>query len=95
MQQLTEQQVRLWIESIFRVEGPEDSEHSVSPVARAVTLALADVTYVETYAQLERIRSSHRLRKFRSFLDEVLRVMDDCGVLPWTDADEQEVASNG
>lgn len=85
MQQLSEQQVRHWINSIFAMEGPEDGEHSVSPVARAVTLALVDVPYVDAYCQLERLRHNERVRKFRSFLDEVVRVIEDCGVRPWTD----------
>ena len=89
MQRLSERQVRHWIDSIFRVEGPEDGEHSVSPVARAVTLALADVPYVSTYAQLERLRANEYLRKFRAFLGEVVRVIDDCGVRPWTEESNQ------
>lgn len=94
MQQLTEQQVRHWINSIVEVECPaEDCERAVSPVARAVTLALADAPYVETYNRLEILRTSNSLRKFRAFLDEVVRVMDDCGVRPWTAADEEKVSS--
>lgn len=89
MQQLTEQQVRQWIKSIFNQEGPEDGEHSVSPVARAVTLALADVPYVPTYVSLKNSFKAPELRKFRAFLDEIVRVMDDCGVHPWTAADEE------
>ncbi len=89
MQKLTEQQVRHWINSIVSHEGPEDGEHSLSPVARIVTCALADVPYVETYNALEMLRMSNSLRKFRAFLDEVVRVMDDCGVKPWTAADEK------
>jgi hypothetical protein len=85
---LTEQQVRHWINSIFGTEGPEDGEHSLSPVARFVTAALADVPYVDAYTQLERIKGNERLRKFRSFLDDVVFILDDCGVRPWTAANE-------
>ena len=92
MQKLTEQQVRLWIESIFAVEGPEDGEHSVSPVARGVTRTLADVSCVPTYASLKNSFKAPELRKFRAFLDEVVRVMEDCGVKPWTAADEGKVS---
>ncbi len=92
MQKLTEQQVRQWINSIFDQEGPEDGEHSVSPVARYVTLALADVPYVPAYHRLETLHKAPELRKFRTFLDEVVRVMDDCGVRPWTTADEEKVS---
>ena len=93
MQQLSEQQVRHWINSIVGMEGGEDNEYSLSPVARAATLALADVVYVPTYNQLERIKGAESLRKFRSFLGEVVRVMDDCGVRPWTAADERQKPS--
>jgi hypothetical protein len=92
MQQLTEQQVRHWIDSIFACEGPEDGEHSLSPVARAVTLALADLKYVPTYSSFEFQHGNPELRKFRAFLCEVSRVMDDCGVKPWTAADEEKVS---
>lgn len=94
MQKLTEQQVRHWIDSIFAVEGPEDGEHSVSPVARAVTLALADVPYVPTYASLKNSFKAPELQKFRAFLCEVSRVMDDCGIRPWMAmaADEEKVS---
>ncbi len=88
MQKLTEQQVRNWIDSIFACEGPEDGEHSLSPVARAVTLALADVSYVPVYSSLSSRPAQRELRKFRAFLDEVVRVMDDCGVQPWTDGEQ-------
>jgi hypothetical protein len=93
VQQLTEQQVRHWINSIVGMEGPDDGEHSLSPSARFLTLALADVMYVPTHSQLERVKSSQHLRKFRSFLGEVVRVMDDCGVRPWTAADERQASS--
>lgn len=93
MQKLTEQQVRHWINSIVGVEClAEDCERAVSPVARAATLALADVPYVETYSRLEAFTKNTSLRKFRAFLDEVVRVMDDCGVHPWTTADEGKVS---
>ena len=78
MQKLTEQQVRHWINSIFAVEGPEDGEHSLSPVARGVTLALADVPYVPVYSKLDNVKSDPTVRKFRAFLDEIVRVMEDC-----------------
>jgi hypothetical protein len=45
---------------------------------------------VETYNALELIRNSNSLRKFRAFLDEVVRVMDDCDIQPWPAANEQE-----
>lgn len=64
----------------------------MSPVARAVTCALADVPYVEAYSPLENLTTSRELRKFRAFLGEVVRVMDDCGVRPWTPADEEKVS---
>lgn len=89
MQKLTELQVRHWIDSIVSHEGPEGGEHAISPVARQVTCALADVSYVETYNTLEILRTSNSLRKFRAFLDEVVRVMDDCSVKPWTTPDEE------
>ena len=93
MQKLTEQQVRHWIDSIVSHEGPEDGEHALSPVARLVTCALADVPYVETHNTLELLRTSNSLRKFRAFLDEVVRVMDDCDVRPWTLANKPKVSS--
>jgi hypothetical protein len=62
----------------------------LSPVARNVTLALADVPYVPTYSNLKKSHKVPELRKFRAFLDEVVRVMDDCDVRPWTTADEEE-----
>jgi hypothetical protein len=74
--------------SIFAVEGADDEEHSVSPVARYATCALADVPYVATYSSLTSIHGHPELRKFRAFLDEVVRVMDDCGVKPWTAIDD-------
>lgn len=89
MQKLTERQVRYWIESIFAVEGSDDDGHSVSPAARYTTRALADIPYAPTYSSLEHLHGQRELRQFRSFLDEVVRVMDDCGVQPWTDADEK------
>ena len=92
MQKLTEQQVRHWIDSIVSHEGPEDGEHAVSPVARFVTCALADVPYVETHNTLEILRTSNSLRKFRAFLCEVSRVMDNCGIRPWMAADEEKVS---
>lgn len=88
MQQLTEQQVRFWFESIFAVEGSDDDGRSISPAARYTTRALADIPYVSTYGTLASLHGQRELRKFRSFLDEVVRVMDECGVKPWTDADE-------
>ena len=88
-----QQQVRCWITSIFDQEGPEDGEHSVSPVARYTTLALAGVPYVPAYRNFKSLNQSPELRKFRLFLDEVVRVMDGCGVRPWTSADEKEALS--
>lgn len=92
MQKLTEQQVRNWIESIFAMEGPEDGEHSVSPAARFTTRALVGVAYVPAYTVFENLKMHPELRKFRAFLDEVVRVMDDCGIHPWMAADEEKVS---
>ncbi len=92
MQQLTEQQVRIWIESIFGTEGPEDGEHSVSPAARFTTRALVGVAYVPAYTIFENLKSHPELRKFRAFLDEVVRVMEDHGVRPGTAAGEEKVS---
>ncbi len=88
MQKLTERQVRHWIESIFGSEGPEDGEHFVSPVARFTACALVDVPYVPSHSHLESRPAQRELRKFRAFLDEVVRVMDGCGVQPWTDGEQ-------
>jgi hypothetical protein len=74
------------------MEGPDEGAHSVSPVARFTTLTLADVPYVPTYSPLKNrdgLPAVRELRKFRSFLDEVVQVMDDCGIRPWTDDDEK------
>jgi hypothetical protein len=90
VQQLTEQQVRNWMQSIFAQEGPEDGEHSLSPTARYVTLALAGMRYLVPHSPLKRMTRDPELRKFRSFLDEIVRVMDDCGVRPWTDDDNEK-----
>ncbi len=91
MQKLTERQVRHWIDSLVGIEClAEDCERAVSPVARIATLVLVDVPYVETHNTLEILRTNNSLRKFRAFLDEVVRVMDDCGVKPWTDDDDEK-----
>ena len=89
MQKLTEQQVRHWLDSIFGFEGAEDQGHSLSPVARQVTCALADIPYAPTYSSLESLHGSRELRKFRAFLDEIVRVMDDCDVEPWTEGEQK------
>jgi hypothetical protein len=60
-----------------------------------LTRALVDVPYVQTYSPLGQLKT-RELRKFRAFLDEVVRVMEDCGIRPWTavdDAKSGEVSS--
>lgn len=95
MQQLTEQQVKTWIDSIFGDEntGGEDCSRWLSPVARHTTCALAGVPYVPSYSTFEFLHNHEQLRRFRSFLDEVVRVMDDCGVRPWVTEDYRQEQS--
>jgi len=91
MQQLTEQQVRTWIDSIFGLEGGDDDGRYVSTTARYTTCALADVPYVPTYSSMSALCEQRELRQFRSFLDGVVRVMDEHGVKPWVDPADKQV----